>query len=331
MTLLLLTISSRIETMQERLSERGWFSNTSDYFHPSPSYVRTWRCHWRANLKYEPLCRLFQWGDHTAISPTPATEYPSVGLSSIFLSFALYCNSLPRIVTLSSTRHSLFMALNRSEHDTFCDQMGLLFPDGINDTYKIRKGSYLADRRREFRSHTHQYWFVATLTTMFFLLQVIIGAIQTALGATHSPHVLVTVFGALATVIGGILAYLKSRGQPNRARQLRNSLRKVVEEIELQEMQLRNPEIKTTAREAVDYVNQLYEDARFQAETNYPEFWSTAGTKATKSSASGTTTNPSVQPTAPSSNAGVQGILTQSEETQPPALSDPSSAHPAST
>jgi hypothetical protein len=185
-------------------------------------------------------------------------------------------------------------APNQSQHDIFCDQMGLLFPDGINAAYKIRKGSYLADRRREFRSHTQQYWFVATLTTMFFLLQVVIGAIQTALGATHSPHVLVTVFGALATLIGGILAYLKSRGQPNRARQLRNSLRKVVEEIELQEMQLRNPEIKTTAREAVEYVNQLYEDARFQAETNYPDFWSTAGIKATKPPASGTTASPSV-------------------------------------
>ena len=160
--------------------------------------------------------------------------------------------------------------------------MGIFFPHGLNHPYEIRKKSYFYERKKEYRGHSQQYWFVATATTVFFMLQIIIGAIQTALGAIHSLHILVTIFGVIATVIGGILAYLKSRGQPNRARQLRNSLRKVVEEIEFQEIQFRNPDIKTTAKEAVDYVNQLYEDARFQAETNYPDFWSTAGTKATK-------------------------------------------------
>ena len=171
---------------------------------------------------------------------------------------------------------------HRSEHEIFCEQMGIMFPHGLSRAYTIRKKSYFHLRMKEFRSHSRQYWLVASTTTLFFLLQVIIGAIQTALGATRAPHISVAVFGAVATVIGGILAYLKSRGQPNRTRQLRNSLRKVVEEIEFQEIQLRNPEVKTTAKEAVDYINQLYEDARFQAETNYPDFWSTAGTKATK-------------------------------------------------
>lgn len=160
--------------------------------------------------------------------------------------------------------------------------MGILFPHGFNGIYTIRKKSYFYERKREYRFRSHEYWLVASITTAFFLLQVIIGAIQTALGATRSPHLLVTIFGAIAAVIGGVLAYLQSRGQPNRTRQFRNSLRKVVEEIEFQEVQLRNPEIKTTAKDAVDYINQLYEDARFQAETNYPDFWSTAGSKATK-------------------------------------------------
>jgi hypothetical protein len=171
---------------------------------------------------------------------------------------------------------------HQSEHEIYCYQMGIFFPHGLNHQYKIRKKSYSHERRNEYRRHSQQYWLVATATTVFFMLQIIIGAIQTALGAIHSLHILVTIFGVIATVIGGVLAYLKSRGQPNRARQLRNSLRKVVEEIELQEIEFRNPEIKTTAKEAVDYVNQLYEDARFQTETNYPDFWSTAGTKAMK-------------------------------------------------
>lgn len=168
---------------------------------------------------------------------------------------------------------------HQSEHEIYCYQMGIFFPHGSNHPYAVRNRSYLYERKKEYQRHSQQYWLVATATTAFFILQIIIGAIQTALGALKRANILVTVFGAIATVIGGVLAYLKSRGQPNRARQLRNSLRKVVEEIEFQEIQFRNPATKTTAKEAVDYINQLYEDARFQAETNYPDFWSTAGTK----------------------------------------------------
>lgn len=207
-----------------------------------------------------------------------------------------------------------------SEHEIYCHQMGILFPHGLNHPYEVKKKSYLYGRKKEYRSHSQQYWLVATATTLFFMLQIIIGAIQTALGAIKSPHLLVTIFGVIATVIGGVLAYLKSRGQPNRARQLRNSLRKVVEEIEFQEIQLRNPQLKSTAEQAVDYINQLYEDARFQAETNYPDFWSTAGTKATKpgSGASGpaSMTNPNSMSSHP--NQPAQGRQRSSTGARPP-------------
>jgi hypothetical protein len=210
-----------------------------------------------------------------------------------------------------------------SEHEIYCHQMGILFPHGLNHPCEVKRRSYLYERKKEYRRHSLQYWLVASATTLFFMLQIIIGAIQTALGAIKSPHLLVTIFGVIATVIGGVLAYLKSRGQPNRARQLRNSLRKVVEEIEFQETQLRNPQITTTAEMAVDYINQLYEDARFQAETNYPDFWSTAGTKATKPGSGASGPASTVNPASSLPNQFTPGRHRSSAGARPP------SYHPA--
>jgi hypothetical protein len=68
------------------------------------------------------------------------------------------------------------------------------------------------------------------------LSQVILGAALTALGASESSHILITVFGAMNTIIAGLVAYLKSRGQPMRARMFRDDLERVVDEIENSEV-----------------------------------------------------------------------------------------------
>ncbi len=73
---------------------------------------------------------------------------------------------------------------------------------------------------------------MASLSTTALLAQVVIGAAVTALGASQSSHILITVFGATNTVIAGIVAYLKSRGQPMRTRMFRDDLERVVDEIE---------------------------------------------------------------------------------------------------
>jgi hypothetical protein len=64
----------------------------------------------------------------------------------------------------------------------------------------------------------------------------VLGAALTGLGASGSSHILITVFGALNTIIAGVVAYLKSRGQPMRARMFRDDLDRVVDEIENSEV-----------------------------------------------------------------------------------------------
>lgn len=70
------------------------------------------------------------------------------------------------------------------------------------------------------------------MTNGLLLSQVVLGAALTGLGASDSSRVLITIFGALNTVIAGVIAFLKSRGQPLRARMFRDDLDRVVDEIE---------------------------------------------------------------------------------------------------
>ena len=90
--------------------------------------------------------------------------------------------------------------------------------------------------KRKRRSQNIVYQFTASLSNTLLLSQVVLGATLTALGASGSSHVLITLFGVLNTVIAGLVAYLKSRGQPMRARMFLDDLERVVGEIENSEI-----------------------------------------------------------------------------------------------
>ena len=90
--------------------------------------------------------------------------------------------------------------------------------------------------KRKRRSQNLIYQCTASLSNLLLLSQVILGAALTALGASASSHVLINLFGVLNTVIAGLVAYLKSRGQPMRARMFLDDLDHVVAEIENSEI-----------------------------------------------------------------------------------------------
>ncbi|KAF1347077.1 hypothetical protein BDV97DRAFT_358451 [Delphinella strobiligena] len=121
-----------------------------------------------------------------------------------------------------------------NHHLQFCKLVGvepMNLPDGVKFPKPDKQSLY----RRALRQHSSQRWtylFTATLSNGLLLTQVVLRAALTALGASDSSRVLITVFGALNTVIAGLIAYLKSRGQPMRARMYRDDLERVVDEIE---------------------------------------------------------------------------------------------------
>lgn len=119
------------------------------------------------------------------------------------------------------------------EHEQFCRLVGLPpFTQPPGQKFKSHPESlyYRATQHRRMQSAT--YMLTATITNSLLLSQVVLGAALTGLGASDSSRVLITVFGALNTVIAGVIAFLKSRGQPVRARMFRDDLDRVVDEIE---------------------------------------------------------------------------------------------------
>lgn len=137
-------------------------------------------------------------------------------------------------------------------------------------------GQFYYEKNNAADYHNYQYWLVASTINFILLLQIVLGATATALTASKvNAQVTSTALTAIITVAAGILAFLKSKGQPNRARQLRNDLRKVVEEIKNCEIEFRDPNCKREVVHALASVRSLYETARANAETNYPHQWST--------------------------------------------------------
>jgi hypothetical protein len=143
------------------------------------------------------------------------------------------------------------------------------------------------------RNQIFTYRFTAGLSNTMLLSQVILGAALTALGASQSSHILITVFGAMNTIIAGLVAYLKSRGQPMRARMYRDDLERVVDEIENSEImwlgiskQMHgygeiNTETSVTVRSEVARLTRLYDRAVRSNTMNNPDMYLATGGDAT--------------------------------------------------
>jgi len=124
------------------------------------------------------------------------------------------------------------------KHRQFCLLVGIPVDDpkdksGAHNHHQAAGVKTLYGRALHRRNvQNGMYIFTATLSNTLLLTQVVLGAALTALGASASSHILITIFGATNTIIAGLVAYLKSRGQPMRARMYRDDLDRVVDEIE---------------------------------------------------------------------------------------------------
>ena len=172
-------------------------------------------------------------------------------------------------------------------HTQFCRLIGTAPPD--------KRPHHLGDRtlyRRATQKRNAQnltYGLTAALSNTLLLSQVVLGATLTALGASESSHVLITIFGVLNTIIAGLVAYLKSRGQPMRARMFRDDLEHVVNEIENSEtmwLGIKNSvhgyneidiDDKVSVRSEVARLTRLYEAAVKKYMQNNPDMYNAGG------------------------------------------------------
>ncbi|KAL8708520.1 MAG: hypothetical protein Q9220_006572 [cf. Caloplaca sp. 1 TL-2023] len=129
----------------------------------------------------------------------------------------------------------------------------------------------------EERNARLQFYATSSLINSCYFGQIIVAAALTALGASSSSHIVITVLGALNTVIAGILTYLKGQGLPNRLRQYWNGLRKCREFIEEKERQCEAEGWGDDGDEGMDIEREIevmvrmYHDVRQTAEDNTPD------------------------------------------------------------
>jgi len=116
-----------------------------------------------------------------------------------------------------------------------------------------------------------QYYPCTLFINFSLIIQVLIAATVTALGASASSHKVITVLGATNTVVAGLLALLKGHGLPNRIRQDMVGLRKVRDFIEDRECDFERwgeGWSGGSAKDAVQKAREMYEIVRTTMENN---------------------------------------------------------------
>lgn len=177
---------------------------------------------------------------------------------------------------------------NGDLHSQFCMLVGV--PSTSTDSPKRAKApppkSLYGRASRHLSSQRRTYYATASLSNTLLLSQVVLGAALTGLGASSSSHILITVFGALNTIIAGVVAYLKSRGQPMRSRMYRDDLERVVDEIENSEImwlgisrgvhgydEIDTDENRVTVRSEVARLTRLFDRAVRNNSLNNPDMY----------------------------------------------------------
>lgn len=94
---------------------------------------------------------------------------------------------------------------------------------------------------------------------------------------SSSSHGAVTAFGAVNTVIAGILTFLKGSGLPNRLKYYQNEWKKIREYIEQRERDFSRPNCELNPYSVVATVETMYEEVKLDTEANTPERFAGAG------------------------------------------------------
>lgn len=135
------------------------------------------------------------------------------------------------------------------------------------------------------------YKFASVMINSCLGIQIIVAAALTAMGAANTNHVGITAFGAINTVIAGLLTYLKGSGLPNRIRWYENEWKKVREYIEQRERDFSRPDCRLSVEEVVGVVEAMYEEVKADIQTNTPEMYISVSDIRARSAAA---TNPQI-------------------------------------
>lgn len=96
-------------------------------------------------------------------------------------------------------------------HTQFCHLVGIP-PSNLphdEESWPIGPKTLYGRALKMKRNQSTTYAITAGVSNILLLMQVVLGAAVTGLGASESSHILITLFGATNTIIAGVVAYLK--------------------------------------------------------------------------------------------------------------------------
>ncbi|KAJ6006789.1 hypothetical protein N7451_004733 [Penicillium sp. IBT 35674x] len=99
-------------------------------------------------------------------------------------------------------------------------------------------------------------------------IQIVVAAALTALGAASGPHSAITAFGAINTIVAGILTYLRGSGLPDRLKGYQNKWKHIREYIEQREREFCLVGIDLDVQEEVFIVESMYQSLKSEMETS---------------------------------------------------------------
>ncbi|PYH41246.1 uncharacterized protein BP01DRAFT_377243 [Aspergillus saccharolyticus JOP 1030-1] len=107
-----------------------------------------------------------------------------------------------------------------------------------------------------------RYRFFSILVNVCLGIQIVVAAALTALGAASGPHSAVTAFGAINTIMAGVLTYLKGSGLPDRLKHYQNEWRNIREYIEQRERELCLSGCELDIQEEIHIIEYMYEGVK---------------------------------------------------------------------
>ncbi|KAI9695998.1 MAG: hypothetical protein M1820_008339 [Bogoriella megaspora] len=155
----------------------------------------------------------------------------------------------------------------------FQNLIGISVPSAIRSQQPKRPGQNLGIYKRtvDHEIKVKFQWKISTWTVnSCYLLQIIVGAALTALGAANGPSAAVTILGALNTILAGLLTYLKGQGLPSRLEQHFQLLRTLREHIEERERDFAEWDCPLDVDEEIELIVKMYQDLKQTVRDNMP-------------------------------------------------------------
>ncbi|PGH12511.1 hypothetical protein AJ79_04255 [Helicocarpus griseus UAMH5409] len=112
------------------------------------------------------------------------------------------------------------------------------------------------------RISAFRYRVFSILINTCLSIQIVVAAALTAIGAARGSHKLVTTFGAINTIMAGILTYLKASGLPDKEKRLEHEWRDIREYMEQREREFCLEHCELDVEEEVAAVERMYNEAR---------------------------------------------------------------------